>query len=275
MTRVLRSFDRLISHRFRGFAPQENTIDGLTAALSFGVKYLEFDIRVTRCGTPMIYHDEFAIDKSGKRQLLCDVMANDFTHIGGRFTTIPSAEDLFNAAASHVNKQARFLIDIKDAGFEDEIHALVMAAGLGERVTYVSWVPEALYQIHAIAPDVPLCLSHWCKNPNVLIRAHHTVYTANKGIIAQGPERRIHGLRSGYYVDEGLRGHLRDILIKTGGSVCVPQDMVSAELVADYHADGITVSTFSYVDWDAIEAHNDRMNIDLYFIDNKRVFNEV
>ena len=272
MTRTLRSYDRLISHRFRGFAPEENTPAGLRAALSFGVKYLEFDIRVAKCGTPMVYHDEFAVDRSGKRQLICDVMAKEFEHVGGRFATIPSAEALFAAAAAHSNKSGHFLVDIKDAGFEIEIHALVMAAGLGGRVTYVSWVPEALYQIHAIAPDIPLCLSHWCKDPHPLIRANHTVHTANNGEIAQGPFRRIHGHRSGYYVKGGVSGRMRDMLIKTGGSVCVPQDMVTAALVSDYHADGITVSTFSYVNWAAIETHNEAMNIDLYFIDDKRVF---
>lgn len=272
MTRALHSFDRLISHRFRGFAPEENTVAGLNAALSFGVTYLEFDIRVARCGTPMIYHDEYALDGTGQKRLLCDVMACDFKSIGGRFATIPTAEDLFNAAAAHDRTDAILLVDIKDAGFEVEIHSLVMAAGLSHRVTYVSWVPEALFQIHAIAPDVRLCLSHWCQNPNAAIRAHHRVYDVKDGVVPRRPHSLIHGQRSGYFVDGPLRGELRDMIIKTGGSICVPQDMVSAELVADYHRDDITVSTFSYVSWPAIQAHNKQMNIDLYFIDHKRVF---
>ena len=53
-------FDQLISHRFRGFSYRENTIKGLMNALDLGVQVLEFDIRVTRCGTPIIYHDEYA-----------------------------------------------------------------------------------------------------------------------------------------------------------------------------------------------------------------------
>ena len=48
---------QLVSHRFRGFSPHENTIQGLNAALDFGVAQVEFDIRVTKCGTPLIYHD--------------------------------------------------------------------------------------------------------------------------------------------------------------------------------------------------------------------------
>ena len=266
---------RLISHRFRGFAEEENTIAGLTAAMSRGVALLEFDIRVTRCGTPLIFHDEFAQDKNGKIRKICDVMAKDLIQIGGRFATMPTAEDLLHAAGLHHNKQARLLIDIKDAGFEAEIHALVMMAGLGNRVTYVSWVPEALYQIHDIAPQAPLCLSHWCQNPDALIRKFHTVHVAKNNSIPKAPSKIIHGERSGYFIDGRLEGELFDIIKMTKGSVCVPQDMVSARLVSAYHGEGIEVSAFSYVDWPSILAANSEMKIDQYFIDDKAVFDRI
>ena len=81
----------LISHRFRGFSKHENTIAGLTAALDFGVRHLEFDIRVARCGTPMIYHDEFTLDAKGNSRNLCDIKASDFKALGGVFGHIPTA----------------------------------------------------------------------------------------------------------------------------------------------------------------------------------------
>jgi len=266
---------RLISHRFRGFADEENTVAGLSAAMSRGVELLEFDIRVTRCGTPLIYHDEFAVDGSGKVRKICDVMAKDLSVIGGRFATMPTAEELFNAAGLHANKTAHLLVDIKDAGFETEIHALVMMAGLGKRVTYVSWLPEALYQIHDIAPDIPLCLSHWCQNPNAKIRKLHKVHDAENGKITRRAPITIHGERSGYFVNGRLDGELFDIIKVTKGSVCVPQDMVTADLVAAYHAEGIEVSAFSYVNWPSVLAADSAMRIDQYFIDDKIVFDEM
>ena len=266
---------RLISHRFRGFAEEENTIQGLNAAMTRGVELLEFDIRVTRCGTPLIYHDEYALDAAGKKRNICDIMASELPAIGGRFATMPKAEDLFHAAGLHPNKKPHLLVDIKDAGFEAEIHALVMMAGLGERVTYVSWVPEALYQMHDIAPNAPLCLSHWCQNPNKTIRRKHIVHEAKNGIITRRDPVMIHGERSGYFVSGRLDGELFEILKSVKGSVCVPQDMVSAELVAQYHAEGLQVSTFSYVDWPSIMTANDAMNIDHYFIDDKIVFDQL
>lgn len=265
--------NRLISHRFRGFASEENTIAGLVACMDFGVKYVEFDIRVARCGTPMIYHDEYALDAKGRKRDICDVMATDFADVGGRFATIPSAEDLFNAAAAHSNTSTQLLVDIKDAGFEEEIHSLVMAAGLGARVTYVSWVPEVLYQINEIAPDIPLCLSHWCQNPGDIVRSHHVVHDAKNGHVPRpNGFTRKHGDRSGWFVDGSLKGELREILQRVKGSVCVPEGMATAELVAAYQADGIEVSTFSYITWPAIMAHEETLKCDLYFIDNKEVY---
>ena len=63
----------LISHRFRGFSKYENTLDGLQAALDFGVINLEFDVRVAACGTPMVYHDEYAYDSGKTKRHLCDI----------------------------------------------------------------------------------------------------------------------------------------------------------------------------------------------------------
>lgn len=264
----------LISHRFRGFSEYENTIEGLKAALDFGVLNLEFDIRVAKCGSPMIYHDEYARDANEHAHFLCDVMAKDFASLGGTFGRIPKVETLFDIAADHKNK-ARLLVDIKDGGFEQEILALIYLNRLQNRTVCVSWLPEVLYNMHAIAPDMPLCLSHWCQKPGMAIRAKHKVYEARDGHIPRKAAEYVHGKRTGWYVKDGLKGDLRKLIKQTKGSVCVPQNMVTRDIVDAYHADNIDVSTFSYTDWPKIVSHKDSFNIDLYFIDNKQVFDEL
>lgn len=269
------SLNSLISHRFRGFSQYENTIAGLNAALDFGVKIVEFDIRVARCGTPMIYHDEAAPDKTGAQHHLSHHKASEFKALGGNFARMPTADALFEAIAAHAFKDTFLLIDIKDAGFEEAIHALVCLHRLQHRVSYVSWVPNVLYAMHDIAPEIPLCHSYWCQNPNRSIRAKHKVHTAKNGHVPRLDIPYIHGERSGWFVDGVLQGKLRDILIASKGSLCVPQNMVTREIVDNYHADGLEVSTFSYVDWPHIIEHKERFNIDQYFIDDKRVFDEI
>jgi len=268
------SFNALISHRFRGFAKHENTITGLKAALDFGVQIVEFDIRVTKCGTPLIYHDEYAPDKKGKKHNLSDIYAQNLKEFGGTFAHMPTADALFKAAAEHTNQSCKLLVDIKDYGFEEEINALIHLHGLQDRTVYVSWVPNVLYRMAEIAPHIPLCLSHWPQNPGAAVRTNHKVYTAKDGMIPRLPERYIHGDRSGWFVDGGLRGELRDLIKKSGGSVCLPVNMLDNNEIADYQADGIQVSAFSFLDWKSINAFEQTYGLDMFFIDNRHVFDQ-
>ncbi len=268
------SFNSLISHRFRGFYKHENTIEGLNAALDFGVQIVEFDIRVTKCGTPLIYHDEYALDKSGKKHFISDVYAKDLKKIGGTFSHMPTANALFEAAAKHRNNSCRLLVDIKDYGFEDEINALIHLHRLQDRSVYVSWVPNVLYKMAELAPHIPLCLSHWPKNPNTAIRAKHKVHSANDGVVPRLQERYFHGERSGWFIDGGLRGELRQIIRKSGGSVCLPVDMLDKALIQDYQADGIEVSAFSFIDSQVLDNFENEFGLNEFFIDNKKVFDD-
>ena len=269
------SLSQLISHRFRGFSKHENSTEGLNNALTFGVDLVEFDVRIAKCGTPMVYHDEFAYDSVGKKRYLCDIIARDFPSLGGVFAHIPTLSQILEVAASHSNQSCKLLIDIKDAGFEEEIHALVMEYRLLNRTVFVSWLPEVLYRLHNLAPQTPLCLSHWCNEPGENVRAFHNVFESINGEIPRTDRIYIHGERSGWYINGSLKGELRQILKSSRGSVCVPQSMLTSNLVEEYHRDSIAVSAFSYVTLESIQAHARKFNIDFYFIDNKDVFNDI
>ncbi len=265
------NLEQLISHRFRGFDPHENSLAGLLGALDFGVRIIEFDIRIARCGTPMVYHDEQAPDKNGTLHHLADIMARDFANLGGAFSHMPMAETLFQTIASHENNKCKLLVDIKDAGFEEEINALIHMNHLQDRTLYVSWLPEVLYTMKTIAPDIALCLSHWCQNPDTMTRAIHTVFESPDGYIHEKDLRSVHGQRSGWFIDGPVRGTMRKII----NYICVPQNMISRALVADYHKDNIAVSTFSYLSWDHINQHKTDFDIDLFFVDSKAVFEDL
>ena len=275
MTGNLLSISNLISHRFRGFSKYENTLDGLQAALDFGVVNLEFDVRMAACGTPMIYHDEYAFDAQGKKRHLCDLKASTFAEMGGDFTRMPTFEALLDTVSKHENTNSRLLVDIKDAGFEHEIHALLCLYRLQDRAIYVSWLPEVLYALDDLAPDIPKCLSHWCAPVNAMIRAHHKVFKSKDGQIPDRKSGYIMGLRSGWEILQPIKGQFLDILINSKGGVCVPQDMATKELCIYYRNHGLFVSTFSYVDKAHLLDHQNRLGIDLYFIDNKKLFVEL
>ncbi len=55
---------KIIGHRgARGLAP-ENTIEGLKKALELGIDMIEFDVRVTSAGVPVLYHNRLPQDTS-------------------------------------------------------------------------------------------------------------------------------------------------------------------------------------------------------------------
>ena len=261
-------FDQLISHRFRGFAAHESTMDGLLAALDFGVQQIEFDIRLTRCGTPIITHDEAAHAADGRLIKICDVLASDLPTLGGDFARMPSARELFAAIAAHDNATCKVLIDVKDAGFETMLYALAAEHRLLGRSVWVSWLPEVLYAVYDIDADAPLCLSHWCEPPGPGTRAKHVIYEAQEGAIARPERRLVHGERSGWFVDGPLRGRLRELL----DWVCVPATSVNRALVEEYHSDGTQVSAFSYVTSEGMAVAESRFGHDAFFADARQPF---
>src|SRR4051794_35718365 len=55
---ILSSTPLIVGHRgAAGLAP-ENTLAGFLKALELGVRCIEFDVRLTRDGAPVIFHDD-------------------------------------------------------------------------------------------------------------------------------------------------------------------------------------------------------------------------
>jgi glycerophosphoryl diester phosphodiesterase len=63
---------KIIGHAgARGLAPA-NTIEGFKKAIATHVDAIEFDVRVTKDSVPVLYHDRFVLDPSGKRLLIAE-----------------------------------------------------------------------------------------------------------------------------------------------------------------------------------------------------------
>jgi glycerophosphoryl diester phosphodiesterase len=275
MAKQTLGFEHLISHRFRGFAPHENTLAGLESALDLGVLHLEFDVRIARCGTPMIYHDEYALDGQNNRQLLCDYKRDSYANLGGVFAHMPTLDALLSCVSAHKNQAATLLIDIKDLGFEEQIHALVMAHRLQDRVTYVSWLPDVLYRLAKLAPDIPKCFSHWAMPAGADIIKHHEIHVSQDGYVSKLNDTYIVGQRSGWVIIDSLKGDMLDVLKSSKGGVCIPKHMARRELSDHYHEHGLFVSTYAYVDTASVLADQKALDIDLLFVDDRVVFDEL
>ena len=47
----------VIGHRFAAAIAPENTVSGCQLAASLGLKWVEFDVMLSACGTPVVFHD--------------------------------------------------------------------------------------------------------------------------------------------------------------------------------------------------------------------------
>lgn len=259
---------KLISHRFLTFSDNENTAQGLLSALDNKVSYVEFDIRITKCGTAVIYHDPEAIDNDGVSHKINTVKYSDFNTLKGRFKTIPSLDEVLDITSNHSNKSAKLLIDIKDFGYEKDIHSSVVKKKLSDRSIYVSWLPEVIYALHKLTPLSKFCFSYWCKPPSASTEESHIVFKSQNGEIKNQPSINNIGKSSGWYIEGALSGTLRDII----SMVCVPRHMLDTSLVNEYHQNGIEVSSFSYLNIKDIIDDKKYYNIDYFFVDSKKVF---
>jgi len=262
---------KLISHRFLTFSKIENSADGLRAALDYEVPNVEFDIRIAKCGTPVVYHDPEAIDIKGLSHKINTVKFSNFNILKGKFKSIPSLDQVLEIIANHKNKKTKLLIDIKDFGYEENILDHIVKKKLSDRTIYVSWLPEVIYSLNKLTPTSKFCFSYWCKSPSVIIKENHIVFKSHNGEIKNPLATNNIGKSSGWYVKGVLKGKLRDIV----SIVCIPRQMIDRNLVNEYHKSGIEVSSFSYLNLNDIVKDKKHYKIDYFFVDNKKVFDDI
>ncbi|NJC24313.1 glycerophosphoryl diester phosphodiesterase [Arthrobacter pigmenti] len=123
---------RPIALSHRGFAPdgRENTLPAMAAALDLGFAYLEIDVRTTRDGVVMVFHDERlerVTDGSGR---LADHSLAELSAVRVRGSEpIPTLEEVLERWPG-----VRLNIDIKDDSSIQPFADLVEKHGVHDRV---------------------------------------------------------------------------------------------------------------------------------------------
>lgn len=123
----------------RGFAPDgaENTLKAFAAAHDLGFGYLETDVRATRDGVLVVFHDEDLARLAGEKRKLADCTMAELSGLRIAGEPIPTFDELLRAFP-----QAHFNVDVKDAAsaalLADAIaghdaHSRVLVASFGGR----------------------------------------------------------------------------------------------------------------------------------------------
>ena len=141
-----------LAHRGDSRHAPENTIPALLAALDLGAcDGLEFDVRVSADGVPIVIHDETLARIQGRPERVDAVTARALEDLG-----VPSLADVLAVIPK------RAFLDVELKGRHDRIVVEVLAAGRGPGLVNAvvsSFHPETLKRVAGLASEWPRWLN--------------------------------------------------------------------------------------------------------------------
>jgi len=296
--------DRLLSHRLRGFSPFEGSLAGLRAALDQGVKWIEIDTRVALDGTVLVFHDSH-LDRltmeSGPVAGYSVSRKGPPRYRGTQEVCVPTLEVFLRDFAAQ-RGAAQLMLDIKDAGSEEEHCRCIAAEGLDNSVWVIAWSPQILRRVHEIAPQLRLGLSHvpltrWRPVVRPAIRAlgrGSALRAAGRLLARRGvnynlqdvvlyldevdgvadPLERARGSFPVHFASHLLTGEVGEILRRTGGGVGAPAWFLTPDYVERAHREGLSVFVYCLDSLAAARKAKDTCDVDIIFTNNPRLFSQ-
>ena len=211
----------VVGHRGVPLLHQENTLAGFRRAVALGLDAIELDVRLTRDGRAVVFHDHNLERLTGERRAISDVTWDELSRLrvravvemGRRFVRYQREEPipLLAEVLAEVGDDVAINIEIKPRWLDDNIARVVAedvaVAGMTEQVLVTSYDPRKLLELARIEPDVTL---GYCWNDsfkglgrrtlNRLVAhnvAHHVLGVravgADYSFVGADSVRRLHG----------------------------------------------------------------------------------
>lgn len=143
----------VFAHRgFRSAERSENTLEAFQAALDQGADGIEFDLRLSKEGELVVFHDANLHRVAGDAHRVAEMTAHELSEVvlrhGGRIPTL-------NEVTAHVHAPILFDMEVKTHhAVEPLIVKLKTSATLRERTIVSSFHASVLKRIHEELPDV-------------------------------------------------------------------------------------------------------------------------
>lgn len=250
---------KLLSHRFRGFSPIENSASAAAGGFVSPVNRFEIDTRVSKDGTIYVYHDP-QILLHNARTFICE----ESSHALARFRypngeSLMTLDQLLGMFKEFVTDEKTLYIDIKDYGFEAAHLEAVRSFDLEKQVVFVSWIPQTLLQLHRLGTTVPLILSHinlfkygvggrflvHCLKNRMFHFARQVVVGMHR--VESDPGPWAVGYRHNTVCNTLPRG-LVSVLAGSGGGICIACRFFSPLLMEYCNEMGLTLAVYSVGD---------------------------
>jgi|Deesub1362A_J573_1020465.scaffolds.fasta_scaffold00012_226 glycerophosphoryl diester phosphodiesterase len=140
----------IVAHRGASGSYPENTMLSFSKAVEFGADVVELDVRLSRDGVPIVFHDNTLDRLIGLSGKISDYDYNDIKtfRVGGE--PIPSLEEALGYLVDHVG----VFIEVKeDAGIQ-AITDIIIENGYEKNVAVISFNEGPLTYIHNTTPTV-------------------------------------------------------------------------------------------------------------------------
>lgn len=143
----------LIAHRGASADAPENTLPAFELAQQQGAQMIEFDVRPTGDGEIVVFHDDTTARWDGRDRAVAALTLAEMRQLDIGGSQVPTLDEIC-AWASRAGIGLN--IELKVAGIEASVAAIVRQHGLGEQVIVSSFDRGALETMRAVAPELRL-----------------------------------------------------------------------------------------------------------------------
>jgi glycerophosphoryl diester phosphodiesterase len=192
----------IVGHRGVPTLHQENTLAGFTRAVALGLDAIELDVRLTRDGRAVVFHDANAVRMTGVRRAIADMSWDEVSRLRvqavlatrGGAIRYPREEriPLLAEVLAEVGDDAAINIELKPRWFGDDVAAVVAAdvaaAGLTARVLVTSYDPRKLRDARRADPALAL---GYCWNDSFFAYVVDRVLAGTPRVCAVGADHRL------------------------------------------------------------------------------------
>lgn len=134
----------LVAHRGASALAHENTIEAFELAIRLHADCIEFDVHRTQDGVLIVHHND---DIDGA--LIGDLKYSDIAS-DRRYAHIPTLQQTLERVAG----RAKLYVEIKHAGFEQQVIDVVQSYVSNEEFVIISFLDEVILAVKNYAPDV-------------------------------------------------------------------------------------------------------------------------
>lgn len=155
-----------IAHRGASAYEPENTIRAFKRAIEMGCDGIEMDLRRSKDGKIVVIHDETVDRTTNGKGKVSEMTVDELKKLDSHGEKIP----LLSEVLSEVNAKL-YLLELKEAGYEDKIVNEVKDHNLLDSVVFISFNYDSLSKVKGLGGKIGLIYSSL--NPDLLQRARN------------------------------------------------------------------------------------------------------